>query len=77
MIKTIIIPKNNDIHLFIPNNYIGKEIEILVYAKEELLQQENLKSNNAARYKGLLTNEEADKFDIYLNEARLEWKRDI
>ena len=35
MIKTVVIPQNNLLHLAIPNNYIGKEIEILLYSKDE------------------------------------------
>lgn len=34
-------------------------------------------SNNVARFKGLLSNEEADKFQEYLKLARSEWNRDI
>lgn len=32
---------------------------------------------NAARFKGLLTKEEADKYHTYLNQARTEWDRGI
>ena len=33
--------------------------------------------NDAARFKGLLTHEEADKFHNYLHQTRNEWDRDI
>ncbi len=33
--------------------------------------------NGASRFKGLLTNEEADKYHLYLQQARSEWDRDI
>ena len=36
MIKTITIPQNNSFSLTIPNNYIGKKIEILMYALDEV-----------------------------------------
>lgn len=77
MIKTIVIPQNNDLHLLIPNSYIGKEIEVLLYAKDELVEEKTTKTNNAARFKGLLTNEEADKYHAYLKQARSEWDRDL
>lgn len=84
MIKTIVIPQNNQLQLTIPNSYIGKEIEVLLYAKEELEKEiekvedkQPVKTNNAARFKGLLTSEEADEFHIYLKQARSEWDRDI
>lgn len=77
MIKTIVTPQNNELHLSIPNSYIGKEIEVLLYAKDELVEEKAAKRNNAARFKGLLTGEEADKYDVYLKQARKEWDRDL
>jgi len=77
MIRTIIIPKNNILHLTIPNSYVGKEIEVLLYSKDELTQERLVKGGNSARFKGLLTNEEADKYHHYLKQARNEWNRDI
>ncbi|OAQ40432.1 hypothetical protein A5893_05650 [Pedobacter psychrophilus] len=44
MIKTIIIPKDNHIDLIVPDNYIGKEIEILLYSKEEVTSEKSNKS---------------------------------
>jgi hypothetical protein len=35
------------------------------------------KKNNIARFKGLLTSQEADNYHIYLKQARNEWERDI
>lgn len=77
MIKTVVIPENNDLHLTVPNNYIGKEIEVLLYSKEEVLEGKNGSKKDAARFKGFLTNAEAEKFHVYLNQARSEWDRDI
>ena len=34
-------------------------------------------TNKASRFKGLLTNEEADKYHQYLQKARQEWERNI
>jgi hypothetical protein len=43
---------------------------VLVYAKEELVEEKKSKSNNAARFKGLLTDQEAVKYHSYLKKAR-------
>jgi hypothetical protein len=77
MIRTVVTPKNTDLHLSIPENYIGKQIEILLYTTDEVKEEKNIKNNNAARFKGLLTNEEADKYNSYLKQARSEWDRDL
>jgi hypothetical protein len=77
MIKTVVIPQNNDLHLSIPNSYIGKEVEVLLYTKEELKEEIIPHTNNVSRFKGLLTQEEAEKYHQYLKQARNEWDRDI
>ena len=39
MIKTLAIPQHNTYNLAIPNNYIGKKIEILFYALDEVVEE--------------------------------------
>jgi hypothetical protein len=58
---------------------VGKKIEVLYYAVDEVMEEEKppLKANNAARFKGLLTSEEADKYHDHLKQARSEWDRDF
>jgi hypothetical protein len=75
MIRTIVTPQNNNILLSIPNNYIGKEIEVFLYAKEELEEQKTTKVNTASRFKGLLNNDEADKYNTYLQQTRSQWEK--
>lgn len=77
MMKTVLIPEDNMLHLSIPDNYVGKEIEVLLYAKEELIEEKAAAGRNAARFKGLLSNEEADRYHAYLRQTRNEWNRDI
>lgn len=36
MIKTSTIPKNTSVQVIIPDHYIGKNVEILIYSIEEL-----------------------------------------
>lgn len=83
MIKTVVIPQNNQLQITIPNSYIGKEIEVFLYAKEELekeiekVEDKPVKVNNAARFRGILTSEEADQLQEYVKKSREEWDRDI
>jgi hypothetical protein len=53
------------------NNITAKHQDL-----KELIE-EAPKPNNASRFKGLLTNEEAEKYHQYLKQARSEWDRDI
>jgi hypothetical protein len=42
-----------------------------------LVKEKTPQKNNASRFKGLLTNEEAEKYHQYIKQARSEWDRDI
>jgi hypothetical protein len=44
---------------------------------QELMEEKAPPINNAASIKGLLTDEEAEKYHKYLKKARNEWDRDI
>ena len=77
MIKTTLVSQSNNLPMYISNNYIGVELEVLVYAKDEINNNMVEKVKNAARFKGLFTETEATQFDQYLKQARSEWDRDI
>jgi hypothetical protein len=79
MIKNILTPQSDTITLSIPSEYIGKKVEVLLYINEELHVEacDNPHRSGVARFKGLLTNSEADKYQQYLQKARQEWDRVI
>ena len=77
MVKAIVTPHNNTVVISVPNNYIGKELEVLLYAKDEVADEKVRKTGNAAQYKGLFTKEEGEKYRQYLKQVRSEWDRDI
>lgn len=77
MIRTVITPEQQNISIVVPKNYIGKQIEVLLYAVDELIAEEKIATpHNAARYKGIFSTEEGEKFNQYLQQARSEWDRD-
>ena len=73
MVKTIAIPENNNLNLFIPNEYVGKEIEILFYAKQELKEQNASPKKKPSDFFGTLSKEEGEKMQVYVTECRNEW----
>lgn len=75
MVKTVVTPKNNSIYLDIPDNYIGREIEVLLYAKDEL-QEENVKPKKiklSDKYRGVFSEEDAKSFNEHTQQMRSEW----
>jgi hypothetical protein len=75
MIKTVAIPQNNSYNLAIPNNYIGKKIEILFYALDELAEQNSApkKMKLSDKYKGIITKEQGQNLNDHIKQMRSEW----
>jgi hypothetical protein len=67
MVKSSLTPQSDTITLSIPSNYIGKRVEILLYTDEELHVETctGPHYSGVARFKGLLTGSEADKYQQY------------
>ncbi len=76
MIKTTIIPQNNSLNFTIPDNYIGREIEVLLYAKDEL-EQEIKPKKTMADFSGILSENDYQSLKSHTEQARKEWNRDI
>ena len=75
MIKTVAIPQKNSYNLAIPNNYIGKKIEILFYALEELPEQNTApkKIKLSDKYKGIISKEQGEDLNNHIKQMRSEW----
>jgi hypothetical protein len=77
MIKTIVTPQNNSLYLAIPNNYIGREIEVLLYAKDELEEEKIKPKKTMANFAGVLSENDYQSLKSQTEQARKEWNRDI
>jgi hypothetical protein len=78
MIRTIVTPLNSDLHIQIPANYIGKEIEVLLYSTEEINDSKN-KNVSKVSLRGSLNLSKEQYSDItnHANDSRNEWNRNI
>ena len=77
MIKTIVTPQNNSLYLVIPNKYIGREIEVLLYAKDELEEEKIKPKKTMANFAGVLSENDYQSLKSHTEQARKEWNRDI
>lgn len=71
MVRTVITPTNTNITLSIPEDYIGKPIEITCFALEEL----ELKSakKTMADFWGVITDQTAEALREQVEQSRYEW----
>ena len=80
MLKTVITPDNTSINLLIPRSYVGKRIEVLLYAVDELNESKTLeaaKKRKPSDYAGCISKETAEALLQHVEQCRNEWERDI
>lgn len=77
MLKTIVTPKDNTICLTIPTRYVGKEIEVLLYSKEELVEEKREPRKTLADFIGILSDSDYESLKAHVKQARKEWDRNF
>ena len=75
MVRTIITPKQTDIRLLIPEDYIGRKVEFTFFALDELERKKPQKT--LGDFLGLLSENEYNQLEKYTSQARKEWSRDF
>ncbi len=75
MLKTIITPNKKKYSLTIPDDYIGKKLEIILYAIDEMPEKKHKISLES--FNGILSNEEYEELKSQTEKARKEWSRDF
>jgi len=72
MIRTVITPENQDVFIHIPANYVGREIEVTVFAVDELNTPEKSEKKKPSDFRGKLklTDEQYEDFQKHLKEIR-------
>jgi len=76
MVRKHVVPESNSLMVAIPDSYIGKKVEVLVFADEDMVDPRPAKGN-MSKYKGVLSPERALEFHKYADQARQEWDRNI
>lgn len=78
MIRTIVTPSNTDLHVLIPKEYVGKQIEVLLYPTDEV-QEEKTSKKKTVKLRGTLhlSDEQYKDFQQHTNDIRNEWNRNI
>ncbi|HEX3385392.1 MAG TPA: hypothetical protein VHS53_09400 [Mucilaginibacter sp.] len=77
MVRTIITPDKTDVHLSIPPNYVGRQIEVMYYPVDELTEEKQLTTKTMSAFKGILSEAEGNELQEYVRKSREEWDRGI
>lgn len=78
MIKARVTPHSNTVNLTIPNDYVGKDIEILIYKTDEAnsanLSQGRKSDSTMAQFWGVLSDDSANDLQKTVKELREDWE---
>jgi hypothetical protein len=75
--RTSIIPTSDKFYLSIPQQYVGREVEVLIFPKSEITEVAEPAKKSMAQYRGVLSKKEGEKMQKYILKARKEWQRTI
>lgn len=78
MIKTVVTPQHRQIVINVPSNYVGKKVEILLYALDEVeTERKNAPQKSLSDYCGVLSESDYQSLNAHIQQVRSEWDRDI
>jgi len=78
MVRVVVTPKEQDVSIHLPENYIGRRIEVLLCPVDEINEEKDAK-RTMADFRGTLnlTDEEYKDLQQYVKDARNEWDKNI
>jgi hypothetical protein len=79
MIRATITPENQDLSIHIPESYVGRKVEVLLYAVDELTIEEFSQKKKSSDFRGKLnlSDDQYTDFQNHLKDVRNEWNNDI
>ena len=76
MVRTNVTPQQAEIRILVPPEYIGKQLEVLFYAVDEVTEAP-AKPATMAQFWGFLGDEAAQDLREASSKSREEWERSI
>jgi hypothetical protein len=73
MIRTTITPTETNVILPVPENYIGKKIEVLMFDVEEVATEKTASKIKPSQLRGFLSVETAEALLQNIQQSRQEW----
>ena len=77
MLRTIVTPENQHVSIHVPKEYVGRQIEILMYATNEVQAElpAAAKMQKPSDFAGTLSKVDARKLLKDVEQSRNEWER--
>ena len=75
MIRSLLTPQTNDLHIAIPDEYVGKKVEVLVFTYDD--KEPSTTPDIMAQFWGVISDKTTDEMHKHVVQSRTEWERDI
>ncbi len=76
MIRSIVTPNSNDLHIALPVKYIGRKVEVLVFSYDEPVDTPTDNEDIMAQFWGVISERTTEEMHKHLAHSRAEWERD-
>jgi len=77
MIRSLITPQSTDLHIAIPDNYIGRKVEVLVFTYDDPIETPKATPDIMAQFWGVISEHTTEEMHKHVAQSRAEWERDI
>ncbi len=77
MIRTLLTPQQQNISIQVPQSYVGKPIEVLLFALDEPTEENIKPKKSMSDFCGILSENEYQSLKEHTEQARKEWNRPI
>ena len=77
MIRTLLTPQQQNISIQVPQSYVGKPIEVLLFALDEPTEEKIKPKKSMSDFCGILSENEYQSLKEHTQQARKEWNRPI
>ena len=78
MIRSLLTPQSNNLNIAIPDDYVGKKVEVLVFTYDDILEVPVTNTTNIMeQFWGVISNHTTEEMHKHVEQSRSEWERDI
>ena len=77
MVRSLLTPQSKEIQISIPDSYVGKKVEVIVFACDEPEVTTEKVTNVMAQFWGVISEDTTEAMHQHVAESRMEWGRDI
>jgi hypothetical protein len=77
MIRSLITPETNSLQIAIPDNYIGKKVEVLVFTYDEPSEVPSTTQGIMSQFWGVISEKTTQEMHQHLAHSREEWEKGI